>query len=161
MKKILKLAAAAALVYAPAARYAFIDFDDPGYVTANPHVLGGLTADNMRRAWTTFAEANWHPLTWLSLQLDATLWGPGPLGFHLTSVALHSLIAGLLYAVLAAATGSAGRSAAAALLFAAIVSLLSSSVPGKRSVGAGTRGGAAAFPVRSPPEPLPAAAVSA
>jgi tetratricopeptide (TPR) repeat protein len=65
-----------------------------------------------------FHSYNWHPLTWLSLQLDATLSGTQPPGFHRTSILLHAANAGLLYHVLLAVTKARWRSAAVALLFA-------------------------------------------
>jgi Flp pilus assembly protein TadD len=112
------VAALAALAHAPAVGCGFIDFDDVRYVSENRRVLDGLTAEGAGWAWTTLDRGNWHPLTWLSLQLDAGVWGPGPFGFHLTNVALHAVTAGLLFVVLAALTGAEGRSAAAAALFA-------------------------------------------
>jgi hypothetical protein len=60
-------------------------FDDEEYVLQNRHVTGGLSAANLRWAFGTFAAANWHPLAWVSHQLDATLWGLAPAGHHLTS----------------------------------------------------------------------------
>ena len=107
-----------AFAHATAVWCGFIDLDDPGYVSENKQVLAGLSADGVAWAFTTLTEYNWHPLTWLSLQLDASVWGPEPFGFHLTNVALHAITAGFLYAVLASMTGSPGRSAAVALLFA-------------------------------------------
>ncbi len=112
------IAAVTVLAYAPTLWHGFIHFDDPGYVTENRHVLDGLTVDGMGWACTTLTEANWHPLTWLSLQLDASLWGQDPLGFHLTNVLLHAFAAALFFLVLARMTGSVPRSAVVALLFA-------------------------------------------
>jgi tetratricopeptide (TPR) repeat protein len=94
----------------------FINFDDNLYVTDNPHVQGGLTIGGFLWAWQSTDAGNWHPLTWLSLELDRSLFGAGPRGFHLTNVALHwansllvlalayrlfnSLLAGVLVALL-------------------------------------------------------------
>jgi hypothetical protein len=44
----------------------FVAYDDDRYVTANPVVLGGLTARGIAWAFTEFHAANWHPLTWIS-----------------------------------------------------------------------------------------------
>jgi tetratricopeptide (TPR) repeat protein len=113
------LAALAFATFAPAWRCGFVSFDDPDYVTRNPHVTAGLTPAGFRWAFTTFTNSNWHPLTWLSLQLDATLWdGPDPRGFHLTNVIVHAADAALLFLALRALTGATWRSAAVALLFA-------------------------------------------
>src|ERR1051326_3860319 len=49
----------------------FFLIDDDEYVVQNPHVNTGLTVENVRWAFTKFYSSNWHPLTWLSLQLDS------------------------------------------------------------------------------------------
>jgi Tfp pilus assembly protein PilF len=112
------LAAVTFAVFAPALGCDFVNFDDPDYVTRNSYVMRGLTADGVRWAFTAFHTYNWHPLTWLSLQLDSTLWGPGPRGFHRTNVLLHAANAALLFLALRGLTGAFWRSAAVALLFA-------------------------------------------
>jgi protein O-mannosyl-transferase len=112
------LAGIAFAVFARALHYDFVTFDDPYYVFLNPHVYSGLTPDSIGWAFTSFENANWHPITWLSLQLDQTVWGPGPWGYHLTNVILHAANAGLLFLVLRALTGAFWRSVIVALLFA-------------------------------------------
>jgi tetratricopeptide (TPR) repeat protein len=113
------LVAASLLVYWPAFRYPFINLDDQVYASQNPHVEAGLTAGGIRWAFTTFEAGNWHPLTWLSLELDASLFGGRNAGaFHRTNVLLHASNAVLLFWVLARMTGAAWRSAVAAGLFA-------------------------------------------
>jgi tetratricopeptide (TPR) repeat protein len=119
----LALAGVTAVAFYPALGCGFVNYDDPDYVTENPHVRAGLSAAGARRALTSFECSNWHPLTWLSLQADAA-WSvgkggePDPFGFHLTSVLLHAANAALLFLALRALTGATWRSAAAALLFA-------------------------------------------
>src|SRR5262249_22023410 len=83
------------LLFSPALANGFVNLDDETYVTANPQVLGGLTLQNIAWGATTQIGSNWHPLTWLSLQLDATLFGSGPRGFHFTSVLIHAVTAAL------------------------------------------------------------------
>jgi tetratricopeptide (TPR) repeat protein len=117
------LAAVTFAAFGPALRCQFVNFDDTVYAAANPRVQEGLTGRGVAWAFTTFELSNWHPLTWLSLQLDATLWRQadgkaGPFGFHLTNVLLHAANAALLFLALRALTGAYGPSAAAALLFA-------------------------------------------
>jgi protein O-mannosyl-transferase len=96
----------------------FLNADDDQYVTENPHVRSGLSAANLWWAATAFHSANWHPLTWLSLQLDAQLFGLNPRAFHLVNVALHAANAVLLFLVLQRLTGAFWRSAAVAAFFA-------------------------------------------
>jgi tetratricopeptide (TPR) repeat protein len=110
-------------VFSPALGGEFVNFDDFTYVSRNPSVLGGLSGQGLRWALTTYRAANWHPLTWLSLQLDASLGGASQgrvdaRVFHGTNVLLHALNAALLFLALRALTGAYWRSAAAALLFA-------------------------------------------
>src|SRR5437870_4017109 len=79
------------LTFLPSLGHVFIDYDDNDYVTANPQVKAGLTRAGVAWAFTTTHAANWHPLTWLSLQLDASLYGPDSArGFHLTNLLLHT-----------------------------------------------------------------------
>src|SRR5262245_42349357 len=74
----------AAVVYAPLAHVGFVSYDDGEYVFLNPMVSAGLTWRAVAWAFTTGHAANWHPLTWLSLQLDAQLFGGQSAGaFHL------------------------------------------------------------------------------
>jgi len=112
------LAAVACLVFLPAVRCDFVNWDDDSYVYENPVVLGGLTSEGVRRGLTGVFVGNWAPLTILSYQFDATVFGPRPWGFHLTNIVLHALAVALLYVALLRMTGAAGRSAAASLLFA-------------------------------------------
>lgn len=39
--------------------------------------------------FTTAWSGHWTPLTWLTLGLDWTIWGPDPFGYHLTSLIFH------------------------------------------------------------------------
>jgi tetratricopeptide (TPR) repeat protein len=104
-------------VYAGVCRSSFMNYDDSIYVTANRQVQGGLSLPGLRWACTSFDAANWHPLTWLSLQLDASLYGLCPFGFHLTNILLHAASTGLLLALLCRLTGRLWPSALVAALF--------------------------------------------
>jgi tetratricopeptide (TPR) repeat protein len=113
------LAALACLVFAPTLGHGWFAMDDDLYVAANPTVSGGLSAEGIRWAFTSVGyAANWHPLTWLSLMLEASLLGSTPAVHHLGNVLLHAAAAALLLAFLAAATGSLPLSLLAAALFA-------------------------------------------
>jgi len=105
------------LVFLPATTFDFLAWDDPFYVTSNPLVRDGLTPAGVREAMTAVVVANWAPLTILSYQLDATLFGVNPWGFHLTNILVHAAGVGLLFLSLRRMTGQAGRSLSAALLF--------------------------------------------
>jgi len=113
----LALFAVVALLFLPTLRQGFITYDDPVYVTQNPHVTGGLTRPNVTWALTSTEASNWHPLTWLSHMADCGLFGLEPWGHHLTSVLLHALNAVLLFVVLRRMTGAPWRSLLVAALF--------------------------------------------
>ena len=114
----LLLVVATVAVYARVATFDFINYDDSGYVRDNAHVLDGLTPEGLVWAFTTNAQANWHPLTWLSLQLDAEIGGSSPRVYHATNIALHSVGVLLLFLLFERMTGSRRRSALVAALFA-------------------------------------------
>ncbi len=97
----------------------FVNYDDDQYVYNNPHVQAGLTRDGVRWAIASTETVNWYPLTWMSLELDSTLWGGvKPFGFHLTNIVLHIADTLLLFWVLTRMTSRMGRSAVVAGLFA-------------------------------------------
>jgi tetratricopeptide (TPR) repeat protein len=104
-------------VYAPTWNHGFVNYDDDHYVYQNARVQTGLSLTNIEWAFTTTEMGSWHPATWLSLQLDAEIWGDGPAGFHLVNFLLHAANVALVYLVLLRYTGCIGRSAMVALLF--------------------------------------------
>jgi tetratricopeptide (TPR) repeat protein len=106
------------LVHIRACSCGFIWGDDDWYVTGNDHVHAGLTPASMLWALTTIGPPYWHPITWLSLEFDSTVYGLNPAGFHLTNVVLHSANAMLLFWTLRLMTGAVWRSAAVAAVFA-------------------------------------------
>src|SRR6516162_823718 len=94
------LAALTLTVYGQAVRHDFVNFDDDLYVSANPHVLGGVTPAGLRWAWTTLHAGYYQPVTWMSLQLDAQLFGTQAWGFHLGNVLWHTANVMLTFIVL-------------------------------------------------------------
>ena len=114
----LLLALGTVALYAPITQHPFIQFDDEQYVIGNPHVTSGLSATNFVWAFTTNEQANWHPLTWLSHQLDCTLFGVRPGLHHLVNLLYHVANTLLLFCFWRSATGAVWRSAFVAALFA-------------------------------------------
>jgi tetratricopeptide (TPR) repeat protein len=107
------------LLYRPVVQHDFLGlWDDDAYVTDNPHVRTGLTLANMRWAFTSFEQSNWHPVTWLSHMLDCQLFGLNPAAQHCVNVLLHAANVLLLFWILQKATGAVWRSFFVALLFA-------------------------------------------
>ncbi|HEV2114271.1 MAG TPA: hypothetical protein VGR50_08975, partial [Terriglobales bacterium] len=87
----LALVAMTLAIYAPLRDYPFITYDDNLYVTQNLPVRTGLNWKSVAWAFTTVEVANYHPITWLSHELDVQLFGLNPAGHHLTSILLHCL----------------------------------------------------------------------
>jgi len=114
---ILALTAGTLILYQFSVRNQFVNYDDPAYVTANPYVLQGLSWSNVVWAFTATAEANWHPLTWISHMADVQFFGLNQVGHHLTNVLIHLCNVLLLFLWLRSATGSTFRSAVVAALF--------------------------------------------
>ena len=114
----LLLAAVVLMFYSPVTHNGFINYDDDGYITANPHVRSGLTWATVKWAFTTYDQGNWHPLTWLSHALDCELFGLNPAGPHYMNVLLHAANAVLLFLLLLSATRFRWRSLMVAALFA-------------------------------------------
>jgi tetratricopeptide (TPR) repeat protein len=106
------------IVYSPVLFGNFISYDDPAYVTGNDYVKAGLTFQGAAWAFTTFHSYNWHPVTWLSHMLDASLFGLNPAGHHLTSLVFHVANSLLLFGVFRKMTGATWRSLCVAALFA-------------------------------------------
>jgi protein O-mannosyl-transferase len=112
------LAAATLLVYTQTVRFDFVNYDDPDYVTNNPHVRGGLSAAAVRWAFTSTEAANWFPVTRLTHILDVQLFGLESGWHHAVNVALHLGAAAVLFAFLNAATAARWPSAFVAFVFA-------------------------------------------
>jgi protein O-mannosyl-transferase len=106
------------VIYSSTVTHPFADYDDDNYVTANTEVQSGLTGHSCLWALTATEKSNWHPLTWISHELDFELYGLNPAGHHLTSIVLHVLNVVLLFLVVSFATRAPARSFTLALLFA-------------------------------------------
>ena len=112
------LAAATLAVFWPVTRCEFINFDDPLYVTENPHVKQGLTWETVAWSFRASHASNWHPLTWLSHALDVQMFGLNPGLHHLTNLLFHSANTVLLFLLLERMTRRTWPSAMVAALFA-------------------------------------------
>ncbi|MGB7762105.1 MAG: tetratricopeptide repeat protein [Bryobacteraceae bacterium] len=114
----LLLLVATLAVYARCGHFAFVNYDDPVYVTNNPHVQQGITAEGALWALTSTEAANWFPVTRLSHMLDVQLFGMHAGWHHLVSVLVHAAASMLLFLFLARATADRAPSAFVAFIFA-------------------------------------------
>jgi protein O-mannosyl-transferase len=118
------LVAAAALavlvfaIYLPVRHAEFLSMDDTIYITENPAVAGGLTAEGLRSAFFASRGALWMPLTFVSHMIDVSVFGLDPSGPHVENVVLHVASTILLLLLLVRATGRVAPSIAVAALFA-------------------------------------------
>jgi len=106
------------VVFIPVKDHGFVEYDDNIYVTQNPRVNTGLRPENIAWAFASAHSANWHPVTWLSHQLDCTLFDLDPGWHHLTSLMIHILNVVLLFVVLVRLTANSLKSGFVAALFA-------------------------------------------
>jgi tetratricopeptide (TPR) repeat protein len=106
------------LLYSQTAGFDFVNLDDHVYVYENPMVQDGLSREGVSWAITTYHTGNWHPLTWVSLMADVSIFGPGPAGPHITNMLLHAGSSVLLFLSLRSMTAAVWPSALAAALFA-------------------------------------------
>jgi tetratricopeptide (TPR) repeat protein len=114
----LGLVLATLAVYLPVLQNELVDYDDDYYISGNPNLKLGLSAEGLRWAFTESYGANWYPLTWLSLMLDYEIFGMSAPAFHGVNLLLHIVSAVLLLHVFHRMTGSLGASAFIAAIFA-------------------------------------------
>jgi len=104
-------------IYSRVYTLGYLTFDDPDYVTGNPHVLGGLTWQNVRWALTSTESANWFPLTWISHMTDVSVFGVSSAAHHLVNAGLHVTTTVLLFLLFVRMTQAVWRSAFVAFMF--------------------------------------------
>jgi protein O-mannosyl-transferase len=114
---VVGLVAAVLAAFWPALQNGFVNYDDIHYLTENPYVRRGFTAETVWWALTTDTPNYWHPLTLLSHMVDWQLWGPAPAGHHATNLALHVVNTLLVFSFFERTTGATWRSALVAALF--------------------------------------------
>jgi len=106
------------MIYYQSIGFEFINFDDNLYVYNNPVTAAGLSWPGIQWAFTSFHATNWHPLTWLSHQLDSTLFGGIPGYHHLMNAFYHTINSILVFFTIRLLTGSTWRSGIVAAIFA-------------------------------------------
>ncbi len=109
---------ATGIIYCQTLRHGFLNYDDNGYVFANPYVTSGLTGESAWWALTDGPYGEWYPLTMLSHMLDCELYGLNAGGHHLTNVLLHAATSIALFLILWRMTDDIWPSAFVAAVFA-------------------------------------------
>jgi len=95
----------------------FVGLDDELYIREKPSAAG-LTAASAAFAFTSVKDLYWHPLAWLSHELDIELFGQNAAGHHATSVLLHAVTAALLCLLLIRLGAAPFSAGAGSLLWA-------------------------------------------
>jgi protein O-mannosyl-transferase len=105
-------------IYAQVIGHQFIALDDDLYIKENPMVNRGITLARLSWAFTTFYQANWHPLTWISHMIDSQLFGMNAGGHLLVNALIHVANMLLVFWFLLRTTHARWPSALVAALFA-------------------------------------------
>jgi Flp pilus assembly protein TadD len=90
---------AALVAFAPVVANGFVDWDDRENFLENSNYTG-LGWPQIRWAWSAVLLGVFQPLSWMLLELQYTLWGLAPWGYHLSSLALYLASTAALYAVI-------------------------------------------------------------
>ena len=76
-------------LYARTLEFKFVNFDDDAHVYENPFVQTGLNWESLQWDFGIHGPSQWHPLAWLSHQIDWQLFGANAGGHHAMNVAFH------------------------------------------------------------------------
>jgi protein O-mannosyl-transferase len=117
------LAAATFLVFSPALRNGFVEWDDQVNLFENASYRG-LGWNQLRWMFTSTLMGHYIPVTWLTFGLDYTLWGMNPFGYHLTNNLIHAANAALFYLVALRLLGRATSLTKSALRLGSIMASL-------------------------------------
>jgi len=93
------------------------NWDDKGYLMDNPYVQNFSVA-SIKPIFTTFYNANYHPLTTLSYAIELKLFGLNPKPFHIANLFFHLLNALLVFWVIYLIIGRIEAAAIVSLFFA-------------------------------------------
>jgi len=84
--------------FLPALGNGFVRWDDDRNLLENPSYRG-LRPTQLTWMFTTIHMGHYIPVTWMTLGLDFVVWGMNPVGYHLTSLLIHSASACVFYLV--------------------------------------------------------------
>ena len=90
------IAMATVIAYGDLVNHQFLQWDDMLYIHNNKYTHN-LSGANLYWMFTNYDVGNWHPLTWLSLALDFSVWGYNPLAFKSVNLAIHIINSVLVY----------------------------------------------------------------
>jgi len=86
------------VVFLPTLRNGFVNWDDETYLLENLHYRG-LGWEQIHWMFTTCYLSTCMPLTSMTYGLDYVFWGMNPIGYHLSSLLIHTANVVLFYFV--------------------------------------------------------------
>lgn len=107
------------VVYGNTLNHDFV-WDDHPVIAINPALesLGNIPKFFVMEDIAEGSTGYYRPMTYVSFAIDRAIWGVNPVGFNITNLALHILVALAFYRVVAALFKREGLAFAAALIFA-------------------------------------------
>jgi protein O-mannosyl-transferase len=116
---MLIICGAAVAAFGQVINFELVALDDDHFITWNENVISGLSVENVVWAFKTTFMSIWHPITWLSYQLESALFGADGHGWrHLTNLILHILASLLSYAAARQLFQNRGPAVLLSMLFA-------------------------------------------
>jgi len=106
------------VAYLQVSEFAFLNYDDDTYVTANINIQKGLSIDSILWALTAEVSGNWHPITLISHMTDYHVFGLDAGMHHITNLIFHLANSLLLFLVLCRLSPEWFHNAFIAALFA-------------------------------------------
>lgn len=100
--------------------FAFLNYDDPLHVSAQPAVLAGLSPEGIQWSISATPSNLWHPLTWISYMAEVSWFGGGaesPAVHHWGNLILHLGSTGCFFVLLRLLRIATVLAAVVALLF--------------------------------------------
>ena len=104
------------IVHFPSLRNGFTNWDDPMYIIKNEFIKG-FQSEHLKAIFCDFHNGHYHPLTWLSLMTDYSIFKLNPFGFHLINILFHLLNVSFVYIVIKKLFGKWQMALVTALLF--------------------------------------------
>ncbi len=123
LRACLAAAVLTVLVFAPSTSFEFLPAWDDGYILGNT-AIRGLDAEHLGAIFSLSrneASLRYQPLNYLLWAVNYRIGGLNPLDYHLSSVLLHGLNAGLLCTLLCALLGGDERRTVPAVLAATLL----------------------------------------
>jgi tetratricopeptide (TPR) repeat protein len=97
--------------------FEFLNFDDGLYITDNQITKNKFSSENLKVIFTSNLGGHYHPITWLSHNIDVNLYGLNSGKMHLMNLFIHSINAILCFYLLFLLLNNLYTSALIAIIF--------------------------------------------